>query len=323
MSRRRTAGLPLRTRLACAAFDRISNRRPLRELTPAQIQASRGVEPPHWPPFDRIFGAVPREVRMRDDVAETRAGECHVRFYESTTHVRPGPLVVYFHGGGWVRGSIGGYDAVCGQVAARTGALVLSVGYRLAPEHPFPAAVEDAYDVTCWAVSRAEVLGVDAARVAVMGDSAGGNLAAVVAQVARAEGTPQLAAQVLVYPGTDATLASPSITENAAGPVLTREAIVDFLDLYHPFGDRRDPRLSPLFADDLSGLPRTLIQSAQYDPLRDDGRRYAQALRRAGVQVRYTEYADVPHGYLSMPGVVASRYQPISEIAAELREAFA
>ncbi len=314
--------MPLRTRLACAVLDRIGGRRRLADLTVAQIQASRRLNPPHRPPFDRVFGVMPPDVHLRDDVAETRAGECHVRFYESTAHPRPGPLVVYLHGGGWVRGSVGGLDAVCAQVAARTGALVLSVDYRLAPEHPFPAAVEDAYDVTCWAVSRAVVLGVDPDRVAVMGDSAGGNLAAVVAQTALAEGTPALAAQVLVYPGTDATLASPSITENAKAPLLTREMIVDYLEAYQPGGDRRDPRISPLLAADLSGLPRALVQTAEHDPLRDDGARYADALRRAGVQVRYTEYADVPHGYLSIPGLVPSRYQPMAEIAAELRDAF-
>ena len=315
--------LPLRTRLACALFDRVTNRRPLRDLTLAELQASRRVSPPHRPPFGWLFGRVPAGVRMRDDVAETRAGERHVRFYESTAHPRPGPMVVYFHGGGWVRGSIAGYDAVCGEVAARTGALVVSVDYRLAPEHPFPAAVEDAYDATCWAVSRSEVLGVDPARVAVMGDSAGGNLAAVVAQLARAEGTPDLAAQVLVYPGTDATLSSPSMLENAHEPVLTRENVVDFLALYQPDGDRRDPRLSPLLADDLAGLPRALVQTAGHDPLRDDGRRYADALRAAGVPVRYTEYTDAPHGYLSFPGAVACGRQPVAEIAAELRDVFA
>lgn len=319
----RSKALPLRTRVAVALFDGLTNRKRLRDLTLEQIQASRRVQPPHRAPFSWVFGAVPAGVRLRDDVAETRAGERRVRFYESAAHRRPGPLVVFFHGGGWVRGSLGGYDAVCGEVAARTGALVMSVDYRLAPEHPFPAAVEDAYDATCWAVSRSQVLGVDPARVAVMGDSAGGNLAAVVAQLARDEQSVALAAQVLVYPGTDATLASPSIAENADAPVLTRTAIVDFLDLYQPTGDRRDPRISPLHAADLARLPRAVIQTAQHDPLRDDGRRYADALRAAGVPVRYTEYADAPHGYLSFPGVSACGRQPLAEIAAELGEAFA
>jgi acetyl esterase len=313
--------LPLRTRLFAAFVARLEGPR-LRDRTQAQIEAARRMEPPHRFPFDRLFGAVPPDVRHRDDLAVTRAGSVRVRLYESSRHRRPVPLVVFFHGGGWVQGSVGGYDAVCAQVASRTGALVVSVDYRLAPEHPFPAAVEDCFDALAWAVSRADVLGVDPSRVAVMGDSAGGNLAAVVSQLARDAGGPGLVSQVLIYPGVDATLASPSIDRLADAPFLSRDDIVDFLDRYHPGADRTDPLLSPLLAADLRGLPRALVQTAEHDPLLDDGRRYAQALAGAGVPVRYTEYADSPHGFITLPGLVACRNQPMHEICAQLREVF-
>jgi acetyl esterase/lipase len=311
--------LPLRTRVFCAVID-AARRKRLADRTVQQIQRGRRLEPPHRFPFSLVFGAVPRDVRWRDDVAVTRAGQVPVRCYEAPGHPRPGPLVMFFHGGGWVQGSIRAYDAVCAQVASRTGALVVSVGYRLAPEDPFPAAVEDCVDATAWAVSRAEVLGVDPARVAVMGDSAGGNLAAVVALVARDEGAPRIAAQVLVYPGLDGTMSSSSIDRNAHAPVLTRAKIHDFLDLYHPGPDRDDPLLSPLLADDVTGLPPALVQTASHDPLLDDGERYAERLRAAGVPVRVTEYADVPHGFLSFPGAAASGDRPLEEICAWLRE---
>jgi acetyl esterase/lipase len=314
--------LPWRTRAFCTVAD-LARRRRLADRTLAQIQRSRRLEPPHRFPFDRWFGAVPRDVRWRDDVAATRTGQVRVRCYESRAHSRPGPLVLFFHGGGWVQGSIRGYDAVCAQVASRVAALVVSVEYRLAPEHPFPAAMEDCYDAACWAVSRAEVLGVDPSRVAVMGDSAGGNLAAVVALMARDLGGPQLAAQVLVYPGLDGTLSSPSVDRLAHSPILTRQKIADFLDRYHPDPDRSDPNLSPLLAPDLSRLPPTLIQTADHDPLLDDGSRYAERLLAAGVPVTYTEYRDVPHGFLSFPGLAASGDRPMAQIVAHLSSAFA
>ncbi len=312
--------LPWRTRLLCAVADRLAGPRPARR-TLAQLQRSRRIVPPHRFPFGRWFGAIPPDVRWRDEVAATRAGQVRVRCYESTSRARPGPLVLFFHGGGWVQGSLAGYDAVCAQVASRAGALVVSVDYRLAPEHRYPAALEDCFDVTCWAVNRAEALGVDPGRVAVMGDSAGANLAAVVTLQARDLGAPAIAAQVLAYPGLDGTLSSPSIDRLADAPILSRQKIRDFLDLYHPGTDRDDPLLSPLLAPDLAGLPPALVQTAQYDPLVDDGARYAEALRAAGVPVRYTEYQDVPHGFLSFPGLAASGDQPMAEIVAALREA--
>ncbi|GAA4354772.1 alpha/beta hydrolase [Angustibacter luteus] len=322
--------LPRRTLAFCAAIDRLSGP-PLSQKSLAQIRRTRRLQPPHTFPFSLLFGAVPRDVRWHDEQALTRSGSIRVRRYLPTTPYPPGPwggssraqrpLVLYFHGGGWVQGGVSGFDSVCAQVASGVGAVVVSVDYRLAPEHPFPAAVEDAFDATSWAVARAESWQVDPARVAVMGDSAGANLAAVVSQLARDAGGPPIAAQVLAYPGLDGTLSSPSVVALADAPILTRRAIDDFVDRYYPTGDRRDPRFSPLHAPDLSRLPRTLVQTAEYDPLRDDGLRYARALSEAGVAVRYTEYRDVPHGFLSFPGAAACGDAPLREIVRELRDA--
>jgi acetyl esterase len=313
--------MPLRTRLFTTLIG-LRDRTPLSDRTLAQIQASRRIEPPHAFPLSLVFGSVPRTVSRRDEQVPTRAGQVLVRHYEPAGRAASSPVVVFFHGGGWVQGSVPGYDALCAQTASRTGSLVLSVDYRLAPEHVFPAAVEDCLVVTTWVIDSADRLRVDPSRLAVMGDSAGGNLAAVVSQQLRDLGGVVPACQVLIYPATDATFASPSIDENADAPVLTRRSMHDFVDRYHPDGDRRDPRLSPLFAADLSGLPPTLVQTAQLDPLRDDGSRYADALVAAGVPVRYTEYAGMPHGFASFPGVAPCGEQHLAEIAATLTAAF-
>ncbi len=314
--------LPLRTRAFCWVIDRARADR-LAHRSLQEIQRGRRLEPPHVFPFSLVFGSVPRGVRRVDGSVPTRAGRVAVRWYVPDGLRRPAPLVVYLHGGGWVQGSIRGYDAVCGQLATRLGAQVVSVGYRLAPEHVFPAAADDCTDVTAWVVEHAAERGVDPARVVVMGDSAGGNLAAVVALRARQHRGPALAAQVLVYPGLDGTMSSPSIDRNAHAPVLTRQKIADFIALYHPHGDRRDPVLSPLHAPDLTGLPPTLVQTADHDPLLDDGLRYVERLREAGVPVRCTQYRDVPHGFLSFPGVAASGDRPLAEAVEWLREVLA
>jgi acetyl esterase len=233
---------------------------------------------------------------------------------------RPRPLVVYFHGGGWALGNVRSYDAVCSQIAARVDAVVVSVDYRLAPEHRMPVAAEDAYAATVWLAEHGTEVGADGRRLAVAGDSAGGNLAAVVSMLARDRQGPPIALQVLVYPGTDGTMSSPSIDEHASGPILTRESVRAYRSLYlGPEGDPLDVRMSPLTAADHTNLPPALIQTAELDPIRDDGSRYAEALRLAGNDVRLTEYVGAPHGYLSVPGPVRGAKQALAEIVAELR----
>jgi acetyl esterase len=190
----------------------------------------------------------------------------------------------------------------------------------MAPEHPYPTPGDDCYAATVWAVEHADELGADPSRVAVMGDSAGGNLAAVVSLMARDRGGPQLALQVLIYPAVDLLNSYPSEDENAFAPILGKADLkVD--TIYCP-GQEREPYASPLFAEH-RGLPPALIQTAHHDPLRDQGGAYADALREAGVPVRLTDYVDAVHGYISIPGVVPAARQALGEAVAELRAAFA
>ena len=193
------------------------------------------------------------------------------------------PLIVYFHGGGWVIGSLEGYDTTCRRLALKANAQVLSVDYRLAPEHPFPAAVHDAWDVTAWCARNAHALAIDPGRIVVAGDSAGGSLAAVVALQARDERGPPIALQVLIYPATDLTRESASILRNAQGYMLTAVALRWFIERYIPdAAQRADWRASPLLRESLEGVAPALIISAQYDPLVDENEAYAKRLQAAG-----------------------------------------
>lgn len=295
-------------------------------MTPELIERSRRPRPGHGP-VSLVVGRLARRVRVHDRVVpaqEVGADEVlPLRVYSPAGPWRaPRPLVVHFHGGGWVIGSHLSADWLCSGLAAGLGVVVASVGYRLAPEHRAPAAARDCLAATRYLVAHAGDFGVDGTRVAVMGDSAGGNLAAVVAQLSR-DGGPSIAAQVLIYPGTDATLSSPSMHRLADAPVLTLSDIRAFLAHYlGPDGDPTDPLVSPLLAPDHRGLAAALIQTAEHDPLLDDGARYAEALRAAGVPVRYTRYLGVPHGFLSMPGITRTAAQARAEIADHLAQAF-
>ena len=306
----------LRTRLVGTAM-RVLPGTSIASMSPGQIErARRGL--PRNRLTTPIIGRPARGVTTAERVLDTAAGPVPVRCYRPAGASSRLPVVVHVHGGGWVLGSLDGGDWVCSHVAARAGVLVVSVDYGLAPEQPFPTAVEQCLAATQWVARHGHDLGGDPARLAVMGDSAGGNLAAVVAQLARDEG-PSIALQVLIYPSTDATLASPSIEQHANGILLTRDDIVAFLGHYLDGHDPTDPRVSPLLAHDHAALAPALIQTAEHDPLRDDGHRYAEALRRAGVEVRYTCYLGVPHGFLSAPGLAPPAWQALDEIARELR----
>ncbi len=231
------------------------------------------------------------------------------------------PVVMWFHGGGWVLGNVVNYDPICTLIAAEVGAVVVSVDYRRAPEHRAPVAAHDCVDATTWVQVSGSVLRADTSRMAVAGDSAGGNLSAVVAQVIRDAGMTALRHQALIYPAVDLTMSSPSIEEHANGAILTRRAMDAFLGHYvAPGADVRDPLLSPLFGD-LAGLPPALIQTADLDPIRDDGIRYAAALGRAGGPVRLTNYLGVPHGFASFPGANPAGPQQRWELVTELSRA--
>ena len=271
---------------------------------------------------DLVLGAVARGVELSDETADGADAILPVRVYRPhRTDTGPLPLVVNFHGGGWTIGSLDSADWLCSNVAVSLPAVVVSVDYRLAPQHRWPAAAEDCYAAFVDLAGRAHELGADPARVAVMGDSAGGNLAAVVSLMSRDRSGPAIGFQGLVYPATDLTLGSPSIARNAHAPILTRADVVAFRDHYLGAQDARQPYASPLHAGDHSGLPPALVQVAEHDPIRDDGLRYADALRAAGVPVRTTEYVGMPHGYLSFPRLCRSAPQALAELCSEMRRA--
>ena len=261
---------------------------------------------------------------VRNLAAEGPVGQIPLRLYRpaGVSDATPLPVYVYFHGGGWVIGDLESHDVLCRQLTAESGACVIAVDYRLAPEHKFPAAADDAWAATRWIVGHAAELGVDAGRLAVGGDSAGGNLAAVVALMARDAGGPAIALQVLIYPVTDVGRESPSYSDFADGYMLTRDSMRWFTA--HYLGrkeEANDWRVSPLRAPSLAGLPPALILTAGFDPLRDEGAAYATRLREAGVTVDYVSFGGMIHGFVGMGRVLDSALRAVSLIGAALRQA--
>jgi acetyl esterase len=231
------------------------------------------------------------------------------------------PALVYFHGGGWTIGDLDTHDVLCRQLATGARCAVFSVDYRLAPEHPFPAALDDCFAATRHVADNAAKLNVQG--IAVGGDSAGGNLAASVALLARDAAGPALAFQLLIYPATDQRCATASHERNAQGYLLTREAIHYFRRAYLPNEkDWLDWRASPLLAKSHANLPPALVITAGYDPLLDEGRAYAERLRAAGGQVAYREFADMVHGFVLFGGVLDTANAVVAECCAALRGAF-
>ena len=236
----------------------------------------------------------------------------------------PLPLLVFFHGGGWVIGSIATHDGLCRQLANAAGCIVVSVDYRLAPEHAFPAAAEDAYAATRWVGENAGTIGGDATRIAVGGDSAGGNLTAVVALMARDRGGPRLVFQLLVYPVTDAPSDNASYRENGKDYFLTTAQMEWFWRLYVGSAPNLDdPYLCPLRAKNLDRLPPALVVTAEHDPLRDEGEAFARRLDEAGVAARAKRYAGVFHGFFAMGSLLGRGREATDDAAAALRSAFA
>jgi acetyl esterase len=233
----------------------------------------------------------------------------------------PLPVMVHFHGGGWVYMDLGTHDGYCRTLANRSACAVLAVEYRKAPEHPFPAPLEDCFAALKWVAAEAGRLGLDASRMGVVGDSAGGNLAAAVAIMARDAGGPALRVQVLTYPAVDAAMASASIGENADAPLLGRPQMAWFWQHYNAnHADVRDARLSPLYAKDLKGLPPALVSTAEFDPLRDEGEAYAGKLQSAGVVVEYLRYGGVFHGFMLMSKIIPEGARLIAAQAAFIKQ---
>jgi acetyl esterase len=258
--------------------------------------------------------------------AEGPAGRIPLRLYRGTgaDKGKPQPALIYFHGGGWVIGDLETHDQVCRAFANAIPAIVVSVDYRLAPEHKFPAAAEDAITATRWIAANAQRLGIDPARLAVAGDSAGGNLAAVVSIDARDRGGPGLAFQLLIYPATDMRMGWPSLERHAQQLPLTRAGMQWFVDHYlTKADDKADWRASPLLAKSLAGLPPALVITASFDPLSDEGQAYAEALRKAGVAVTHERFSGQIHGFVTMGRIIEDAGRAIGLGAAALRGAFA
>lgn len=253
---------------------------------------------------------------------EGRNGSIPIRVY-TPDDTGPYPITMMFHGGGWVIGDLETVDAQSRQVCKQVGCVVVAVDYRLAPEHRFPAAAEDCYDATLWTYENASKLDADPTKLAVAGDSAGGNLAAVVAQMARDKDGPPLVFQLLVYPVTNGhVFKTESYRDNADGYMLTSESMHWFWNHYADSGDRQNPYASPLCANDFSNLPPAFVQVAEFDPLRDEGLQYGDALKASGVDVKSHCYNGFIHGFFSQFDTVPPTRQAMDDACAALREAF-
>lgn len=314
------AKLDVRVRLIGRALRRIS----VTGKSEEQILADQQRTIRHNPVLDWVLGGLAAGVDVTDDTAAGAEGRIPVRIYRP--HGADGllPLIILIHGGGWTSGNLTTYDWLGSSISKGAGAVVVSLDYRLAPGHRWPAAAEDCYAALVDVAARAAQWRADGGRIAVVGDSAGGNLAAVLTLMARDRSGPAIAFQCLIYPATDLTLGSASLEENADAPVLTKSDVLAFRRHYVPGdGDRSHPYASPLLAADHRGLPPALIQVAEHDPIRDDGLRYAEALRAGGVPVRTTTYVGMPHGYLAFPRLCRSAPQALAELCSELQHGLA
>ncbi len=233
------------------------------------------------------------------------------------------PCLIFYHGGGWAVGDLETHDHMCRHLAHGASATVVSVDYRLAPEHKFPAALEDCIAAVNWVFESAEDLNIDPKRIALGGDSAGGNLAASVCIALRDAGGPNIAVQLLIYPAVNFTADNESLRENATGYLLTRAAMEMFTDLYLPnHAARSDPRASPQLRNHHADLPRAFVQTAEFDPLRDEARAYAETLMTAGCPVEYKCYPGMIHGFARMGAQVDAALTALDDACGVLREAF-
>jgi acetyl esterase len=293
--------------------------KPVEQITPAEVRADRARTAE-----TRAAMAAPSQAmaRVQDDVIPGPAGSIPVRVYwpENRDNL---PVLLYYHGGGWVFGNIESVDRTCRVLASKARCVVVNVDYRLAPEHKFPAAAEDAYAVAEYVANHSQEFACDPDRIAVGGDSAGGNLAAVACLMARDRGGPAIAFQLLIYPLTDYDDDRPSLHEYAEGYLLTRAAIRYFWDQYVSSPQEgRHPYASPLKATGLEGLPPAMVITAECDPLRDQGEAYARRLDEFGVPVALKRYDGAIHVFFQMSGVLHSGRQALADAGAALCAAF-
>lgn len=263
----------------------------------------------------RLAPPAPHLASVEDQVIAGPGGPLRLRLYRASFGWRPVPALLFLHGGGWTIGDLDSHDALCRQLALSSGHTVVAVDYRLAPEHPYPAALDDAWAALHWLSAHARQLSIDPLSIGVIGDSAGGNLAAVLALRARDEGGPHIKCQVLIYPCTDLVADLPSHHRRAHGYLLTRPQYLWYVENYVGTGDPADWRLSPLRAASLDGLPPALVLTAGFDPLLDEGRAYAARLAGSGVPVVHTVYADMVHGFINLGARLPRAGQAIADIA--------
>ncbi|MEJ8282009.1 alpha/beta hydrolase [Pseudonocardia spirodelae] len=281
---------------------------PLHEMTPGEARELGAA-------LREMYGPGPEVAHRSDATVPVADGTIGVRILAPEN---PRSVIVYYHGGGWVIGTIDEFETLARHLVARTGATVVLVDYRLAPEHRYPVAVEDSWAALRWTVAHLAGAGPDLPLV-VAGDSAGGNIAAIMAQRAKAEGGPRIDLQVLVYPVTDADLDNASYTDPANQLMLSRDSMVWFWDHYAPdVASRARPDASPLRAGDLSGLPPAVVLTAEHDVLRDEGEAYAEKLRAAGVPVRSRRFAGQMHGFFTFVGVLPGAAEGLGYVADEL-----
>lgn len=296
------------------------------EAVPFQLTVEGGPEAARQRFRDLPRRPVHPDLRVEDRTVPGPGGDVPVRLYwPPESDGTPLPVVMFFHGGGWVVGDLDSYDNDARRHAVGSGALVVSVDYRLAPEFPYPAAVDDVWAATQWVSAHGDELGIDPKRLAVAGDSAGGNLAAVVAQLSRDTGGPPVVFQLLWYPATTWDTSLPSFTENADAPILSVDAVGQFSRWYADGQDLQNPpsSLVPGRAVDFTGLAPAYIAVAGYDPLRDDGVRYGELLSAAGVPVEVHHAGTLVHGYLGYADVVPAATEAVAKGLSALRRALA
>src|SRR5262245_9635894 len=292
------------------------NLKPVEESTVEEARESMRSRTAALGPFEDVAAVTDHRVPVK-------SGEITVRVY-SPGGKGPLPALVFYHGGGWVIGDLYTHDGICRSIANAAGCIVASVDYRMAPEQKYPVAVEDSYTGFEWVLANAGKLGVDARRVAVGGDSAGGNLAAAVSLMARDRGTTLPIQQTLIYPVTNYSFDTPSYRENATGFLLTLAGMRWFWNHYLARDAQgKEPYASPLLAQSLAGLPPALVITAGCDPLRDEGEAYAARLRDAGVPVTLTRYEGIFHGFIRMTRLLDKAKAALDEIAGSLKKAFA
>lgn len=307
--------MPLHSALDKLIDARLANARAPQWLLP--IEEVRASFRALWTPT--ITGALVEVAGVEDRTLDTVAGSIKARVF-TPENDGPSPIMMYFHGGGYVKGGVVETDPFCRRLAKTTRNVVVSVEYRLSPENPYPAALDDAYSSTLWAYEHAASLGGTQERFTVCGESAGGNLATVVCLMARSSEEVRIDHQILLQPVVDFTLSFPSISMPASKCLVPREDLAWYYEQYYGADNNlKDFKVSPIFADDLSNSPPALIITAEYDTLRDEAKAYADRLRNSGVETRYSCYDGMIHGFLQMAGLVQEAQAAINEISETVR----